>query len=277
MADLRQLLRVRSAYAGHFDANGYLVFVGDLGVVPQVWGVAGSGWPELLVAPPDRAQTIYPGPRSGQLVVGADVGGNEHTQMLYADAGPGAAWRALTDNPDRIHTFGSFAPDGTTISFAANTRNPRWFDICLYDLPTGEVRCVLEHDSSNHAGPFSPDGRWLVVVRSFSNAHKELWLVDIRGREPPRLLTTPNKEATYERPEWSPDGHSLFCLTDAGREFAAPAQLDVASGRMTFVVEPALDVDEATLDPTGQRLAYAVNRDGETEIIVRSLASGGER
>ncbi|MGI9144983.1 MAG: alpha/beta fold hydrolase [Chloroflexota bacterium] len=277
MVDLRQLLRVRSAYAGRFDASGYLVFVADLGGVPQAWGVDGSGWPELLVAPPDRAQTVDPGPRSGQLVVGADVGGNEHTQILYADGGPGAAWRALTDNPDRIHVFGSFAPNAATISFAANTRNQRWFDIYLCDLDTGQTRCVLEHDSTNQAGPFSPDGRWLAVVRSFSNAHKELWLVDTQDRQQPRLLTPPDQDATYERPEWSSDGRSLFCLTNAGREFAAPAQLDVASGRMTFVVEPDLDVDEASLDPTGQRLAYGLNRDGETQIVVRTLASGSER
>jgi dipeptidyl aminopeptidase/acylaminoacyl peptidase len=288
MSDLRQLLRVRSAYGGQFDASGYLVFVADLAGVPQVWGVADSGWPELLVAPPDRAQTVHPGPRQGQLVVGADIGGNEHTQLLYGDAS-GAAWRALTNSPDRIHAFGSFAPNGTTISFAANTRNPRWFDIFLHDLSTGELRCVLEHDSSNRAGPFSPDGRWLVVVRSFSNAHKELWLVDVQAREQPRLLTTPDAEASYERPEWSPDGRTLHCLTDVGREFAAPAQVDIASGHLAFVVEHGpgagpgpelgqnLEIDEATLDPTGQRLAYAVNRDGEAEIVIRTLASGSER
>ncbi len=252
------------------------MFVADLGGVPQVWGVDGSGWPELLVAPPDRAQTIFPGPRSGQLVVGADIGGDEHTQMLYSDAATGGEWRALTDNPERIHTFGSFAPNASTISFAANTRNPRWFDICQYDLASGDVRRVLEHDSTNHAGPFSPDGRWLVVVRSFSNAHKELWLIDVQGAEEPRRLTRPDEHASYERPEWSADGLSLFCLTDAGREFSAPAQLDVASGETRFVVELDLDVDEATLDPTGQRVAYAVNRDGETEIVVRTLASGTE-
>lgn len=276
MSELQQLLRVRSAYAGHFDAAGYLVCVADLGGVPQIWGVGDAGWPELLLAPPDRAQTLHPGPRPGQLIVGADVGGNEHTQLLYTGE-PGAAWRALTSNPDRIHNFGSFAPDGNAISFAANTRTARWFDIFVLDLGTGEVRCVLEHDSSNRAGPFSPDGRWLVVVRSFSNAHKELWLVDVEGREPPRLVSPPDAKATYEGPEWSPDGRSLVCLTDLRREFAAPAQLDVATGQLTFVVEPDLEIDEAALDPTGQRLAYAVNRDGEAEIIVRTLASGSER
>src|SRR5690242_16954983 len=110
--DLQQLLRVRSASAGRFDADGkHLVFVADLSGVPQVWRVAELGWPELQVAPPDRAQIIDPGPRPGQLMVGADVGGNEHTQLLYVDR-PGAAWRALTDDPAHIHNFGSFSPDG---------------------------------------------------------------------------------------------------------------------------------------------------------------------
>src|SRR5438270_8339376 len=115
MVDLRQLLLVRSAYAGRFDASGrHLAFVADLGGVPQAWGVAEKGWPQLLVAPPDRVQTIHPGPVSGQLVVGADIGGNEHTQLLYSDS-PGEAWRALTDDAAHIHSFGSFAGDGATI------------------------------------------------------------------------------------------------------------------------------------------------------------------
>ena len=277
MVDLRQLLLVRSAYAGRFDARGqHLAFVADLGGVPQAWGVAEKGWPELLLAPPDRVQTIHPGPRPGQLVVGADIGGNEHTQLLYTQQ-PGDPWRGLTDNLERIHSFGGFSSDGATISFAANTRTPRWFDIYLRDLATGEVRCLLEHDSTNHVGPFSPDGRWLIVIRSFSNTHDELWLIDVHGIEPPRLLSEPNQEAVYERPEWSPDGRSIYALTDAGRDLAAPARLDVATGQLSFVVEPDFEVDETALDPTGQRLAYVLNRDGEAEIVVRTLDSGAER
>jgi hypothetical protein len=122
---------VRFASAGRFDAGGeYLVCVADLSGVPQVWGVGRRGWPELLLAPPDRAQTVYLGPRSGQLAVGADVDGNEHTQLLYVPES-GATWRALTDDPERIHTFGSFSSDGRQISFAANTRSTRWFDISV--------------------------------------------------------------------------------------------------------------------------------------------------
>jgi dipeptidyl aminopeptidase/acylaminoacyl peptidase len=278
MLDLRQLLRVRSAYAGRFDASGrYLVFVADLAGVPQVWGMplAEHGWPELLVAPPNRAQMIYLGPRPGQLAVGADVGGDEHTQLLYTDQ-PGSPWRALTDDREHIHSFGAFSADGRQISYATNARSQRWFDVYVRDLDSGETRRVLEHDSTNHAGPFSPDGRWLVVIRSFSNTRDELWLVDLQGTAPPRQLTEPNTEAVYHNPQWSPDGRVLFCLTDVGREFAAPARIDVASGKLTYLLEPDLDVDEATIDPTGQRLAYALNRDGEVEVVVRELSSGSQ-
>ena len=276
MLDLRQLFRVRSAYAGRFDASGrHLVFVSDLGQVPQVWGVADGGWPELLVAPPDRAQTVHVGPKPGQLVVGADVGGDEHTQLLYVPEA-GGDWRALTDKPDRIHTFGSWSRDGRRVSFAANTRALRWFDVYVHDVESGETRCVLEHDSTNAAGPFSPDGRWLVVMRSFSLSHRELWLVDLEGDGAPRLLTDPDQEARYDRAEWSPDSRTLYCATNRGREFIAPARIDIDGGQLTYLVELEAEVDEATLDPTGQRLAYAINRDGEAELRIRQLADGCE-
>ena len=277
MVDLQQLLRVRYAYAGRFAADGrYLACVADLAGVPQVWAVKPGGWPELLVAPPDRAQTLYLGPRSGQLVVGADVGGNEHTQLLYVEAA-GQPWRDLTDDAAHIHNFGSFSPDGTTISYAANTRSTRWFDIYVRDLQSGETRRVLEHDSSNRAGPFSPDGRWLVVVRSFASSHQELWLLDLEQGEPPRLLTRPGAEAVYEHAGWSPDGRWLYCLSDLERELAAPARIDVTSGHLEWVTEPELEVDETALDPTGRCLAYALNDDGEARIVVRTLSSGAER
>src|SRR5947199_2016958 len=122
MLELRQLLRARSASAGRFDASGqHLYFVSDLSGVPQVWATSGQQWPELVLAPPDRAQAIYPGPQAGQLIVGADVGGNEHTQLLQSGPTP-QTWQALTDDPAKIHSFGGWSRDGKRISYSANTR-----------------------------------------------------------------------------------------------------------------------------------------------------------
>jgi dipeptidyl aminopeptidase/acylaminoacyl peptidase len=273
MLDLQQLLRARSASAGRFDASGQrLYFVSDLSGVPQVWATSGQNWPELVVAPPDRAQVIHPGPQAGQLIVGADVGGNEHTQLLQSGPTP-QTWQPLTDDSARIHSFGGWSKDGSQISFSANTRTDRWFDVYVRDLTTNTTRRVLEHDSTNRAGQFSPDGRWLVVTRAFSNQHQELWLVDLRGQDAPRLITDPDQEARYQRAQWTPDGSALLCRTDVGREFSTPARLDVTSGQLTALFEPDVDIDETALDPSGRRLAFVRNSEGRAEIIVRDLAS----
>jgi dipeptidyl aminopeptidase/acylaminoacyl peptidase len=279
VVDLRRLLQLRSAYAGRFDAGGtYLTFVADLAGIPQVWAVPlrHPGWPELLLAPPDRAQSIYPGPRPGQLVAAADVDGNEHSQLLYVE-GPGQQWRALTEAPDHIHQFGSFTADGTAISFSDNTRTGRWFDVSVRDLASGQARRLLEDDSTNSAGPFSRDGRSLVVIRQFASSHQQLWLIDVQGLNPPRQLTTPDQPALYQGPEWSADGTSLYVLSDLGRDLAAPARLDLESGKLTYLVDAEAEVDEATIDPTGRLMAYALNRDGAVEVVVRYLDDGFER
>ena len=78
-------------------------------------------------------------------------------------------------------------------------------------------------------------------------------------------MLTPPGEAIYQRPEWTADGRRPVLPERLGREMAAPARLDVASGELSFVVDAELEVDETALDPTGRRLAYTLNRDGEAE------------
>ncbi len=265
---LDRFLNVRAAYGGRFDATGRLVFVSDLGGVPQVWALTREGWPELLVAPPDRAIAVHPGRRAGQLIVSVDVGGNERLGFLSLE---GTRAVPLTEAPDRIHAFGSWSADGGRIAYAANTRNERWFDVYVRDLATGETRRVLEHDSTNRARDFAPDGRGLLVTRSFSNAHQELWLVDLAGPSAPRLVTTDPRPARYADAHWSVDGRAVLCVSDLGRETDAPARISLDDGRLEYVVEPDADVDAMALSSDGRWLAYALNRDGAAELFVRDL------
>lgn len=271
---LERLLNTRWAYGGRFDADGKrLYFVSDLAGVPQVWAAGSERWPELVVATPDRAQAVYPGPRAGTLVVMHDVGGDERNQLLLVD---GARRQPLTDAPTRVHHFGDWSADGWRVSFNANGRDSRWFDVYVRDLRSGETRSVLQDDSTNSGGEFSPDGRWLVVTRVFSSSHQQLWLVDLEGREAPRLLTRDAREAKYESAQWLPDGRRLMLRSDLDREMDAPALLDVESGELHYSVDHDVEADSQTLSRDGRRLAYALNRDGSAEIRVRDLVDGVE-
>ena len=142
MADrLADLFRIRSASAGRFGADGVLHFVADLTGVPQAWALRGTArWPELVLAPADRVQTIHPGPRAGLLVAGTDVGGNEQTQLVLVNDG---AASIVIDDPAHVYRFGAWSPDAQSFAFVANTRDPRWFDVHVFDVGARRAREVL--------------------------------------------------------------------------------------------------------------------------------------
>ncbi len=271
--DLAQLFRIRSAYGGRFDAGGRtLLFVADIAGVPQVWALRPGAWPELVVAPNDRAQSIHPGPRPGQLIVAADSVGNEQTQLLLARDG---AVTALVDDPAHVHRFGSWSTDGRLLSYAANTRDPRWFDVYVRDTESGATRLVLQDDSTNQAGNFSPDGTMLLVSRIFSSSEQELWLVDLAGSAPPRLLTP--TRARYAQARFLSAGTAIVLRTDVDRDTAVPAILPLDGGTPSALLEPDSEVDSLTLAWDGSLLAYALNRDGEDELRIRDLRDGSDR
>ena len=198
---------------------------------------AEGGWPELLVAPPDRAQTIHPGPLPGSSSSAPTSAATSTPSCCTSDA-PGDAWQALTDDPEHIHNFGSFSPDGASISFAANTRTGRWFDVYVRDLDFGRD-AAASSSTTRPIGraPFSPDGALADrrSARSRTRAH-ELWLVDLRGGTAAALADRRRRRGqSTSAPTGAPTVASSTVLTDRGRELSAPARLDVATGELTYL------------------------------------------
>jgi len=71
-------------------------------------------------------------------------------------------------------------------------------------------------------GPVSPDGRSL-LAQTRRAGDESVWTVDLAGaRAEP--LTPHEGTARFRLPRWSPDGRTVYVLTDAGR-----ARLEAAS------------------------------------------------
>src|SRR5262249_32268419 len=109
-----QFLNARSAYGPTVEMSGHrLYFMSDLSGVPALWSLPlgqDGAWPEPLLTGLDRVLAAYPSPRPGRLIVAADAGGTERTQLFLLD-GPGTAPRALTADGSAIHLFGGWHPD----------------------------------------------------------------------------------------------------------------------------------------------------------------------
>ncbi|MFN8485271.1 MAG: S9 family peptidase [Anaerolineae bacterium] len=268
-----RFLNVRAAGGPTFSPDGGRVaFVTDITGVPEVWAVGvQGGWPEQLTFGGERVNFARYAPQGGQLVFGADTGGNE-LQQLYLLSADGAAVRDLTCAPAAMNYWGGWSPDGRQIAFASNRRDPRFFDIYTCDVQTGETACVYASDGMTHAAGFSPDGRWLLLTRVNGSLDEDLLLLDVATRRV-TLITPHEGKAVYHGMSWSADSRGLYLATDQGRQTAALVFLDIVTRQMTLLDAPAWDVEAVALSRAG-RLAYSVNVDGVSELRLLDVTTG---
>jgi dipeptidyl aminopeptidase/acylaminoacyl peptidase len=292
-------LNIRAATGPSFAPDGRTVsFLTNITGVAQLWQVpAAAGWPTQLTFTHESVRGAWYHPRRHELVYAMDTGGDERTQLfLLAGVGGGTdhglgngwTWRALTAQPKAIHSFGGFSRDGQRIAFAANRTDPSRFDIYVQDLPPSDGRQPGKHSAPLadarrvHQGPggyflpvgWSADDRSLLVYRPESNFNQDLYVIDVAGDQA-RLLTPHKGNVQYESPTWSADGKRVYCSTTAqGRDLAALAQIDAASGELTFLDTPPHEVELVVASPRGRWLAYTLNVGGKSEIRLRDLKSG---
>ena len=117
-----RFLNVRSAYGPTFAPDGKrLIFLTDITGVAEVWSIpvdvhaAVPAWPTQLTFRNERIAEVSSSPTADILLLTADVGGNELTQ-LYSLSGDGSLFTELTDRPEVIYTAARWSPDGTRIT-----------------------------------------------------------------------------------------------------------------------------------------------------------------
>lgn len=278
MYRLDQFLSARSAFGPRFSQDGSrLFFLSDMTGAPQLWSVrldAEGRWPEPVAVSFDRVTGAWPAPTSQRLIVAADTGGNERTQ-LYLLERPGVTPRLLTHIPDAIHLFGGWRPDGRQIAYSSNERNARYFDAYLLDLETGERRCVYEGDGTFYASGISRDRQTLLLQEAGSAWEHAVYVCDLATGAARRL--TPDAApavARYRQLAWGADSRAAYCVSDQGRDFLGLAAIDTQTGDLRWLARPEWDIDDFAVSPDGTRIAYQVNVDGYSEVWVHELASG---
>ncbi len=272
-----RFLNARRCYGASFSSDGSRVaFISDLTGVPQAWTMpARGGWPEQITYTDDRVGLVAFSPRSDRLIAGTDVGGNENVQLWLLDAN-GATMRPLTENLAAMHVFGGWAPDGRSIAYASNERDPASFDLIVQDVDTGERRTVYHGDGTFSVECWSPDGQRMIVSRTDSSFNGDLFELDPSTGQA-RLLTAHEGNARFLHPTYRGDGRAVFLLSDLDRDYLALRELDLETNAWRNVFEDDWDVEEYRVAPNGRHVATVTNLEGYSDLIVVDLATGDRR
>ena len=132
---------------------------------------------------------------------------------------------------------------------------------------------TLEDALSNlvSLGPIAPDNHAIVALvrRSGSEA---VALVDLQSARA-ELLTNVEKPARFRQPRFSPDGRTLYVLTDAGRDLLGVDAITVRDRVRKTVYAASAPVDAFAVSDDGHRLAVALEANGLDVFSLLDLSS----
>jgi dipeptidyl aminopeptidase/acylaminoacyl peptidase len=218
----------------------------------------------FFAEPVANALTI---PGGSRFILGRDTGGDEWFQIFTM---------GLTGEPTPLTEAGTrnqsavFSKDGSLLLWSRATKGSADYAILAADPNDPKSRRVVHQGTGNIAPEdISPDKRSALLVRNISNRESRLSLLDLAtGQATPLAFT--QKKALYENARFTPDGRSILVITDADSDVRRLVEIELATGNRS-VVAPDLkwDVENYDLSEDGRTLAYVVNEDGFSRVVVQ--------
>lgn len=228
-------------------------------------------WPLMLTDYPERVSDAAAAPQGPGLVISRDQGANENHQLYWMDLDSKAV-TPLTDNPQAMHIFGDFAPDASQIAYTGNDRNGRDFDLYIQSVSNPkDVRLAKELGGHWEVKRWNPDHTLILQERIVYSVDEHLYQFKDDALLP---LSPHDAAAVFDSPVRTSDG-SLYVRTDYHRDYVGVARLDSPS-QVKFVVAAEADVDLLAGREDSPWLAYALNRDGFSELHLCNTATGAD-
>ena len=261
----------RSATVADWATDGSLLITTRFGTTAQLHRVAGPGMDRRQITfasePIAGAQAI---PGSDRILYGRDTGGDEWFQ-LYVLGADGRSTQ-LTETGTR-NDGAVIARDGRRVYWRQSISGSGDSAILAADPADPASRTVI-HRGTGSIGPddVSPDGRTLLISRTVSNREQKLFTLPVAGGAPKEIAK--GSPALLQGARFTRGGRSVIAISDRDSDVKRLVEFDVASGRMTPVSGASKwNVEDFDLSDDGRVLAYAVNEDGYSKVVVQDLVT----
>jgi len=212
-------------------------------------------------------------PGTGQILYSADQGGNElnHIYLLNEDG----TSTDLTPGEQEKATFRGWSEDKEYMYYESNVRNPQFFD--MYKMKIGDWKPIMlyENNEGLNFTDISDDESIFVLVQSITTSNNKLFLMD---RETGKMteISDPDAPGRYASSGFTRDGSHFYYLSDAGREFTALVEYEIATGTHTTIYESDWDVEYSMLSHNEKYRIIAINEDGKNSMLILEAETGEE-
>ncbi|OON63334.1 S9 family peptidase [Massilia sp. KIM] len=194
-----------------------------------------------------------------------DQGGNElhHVYVRELDG----TERDLTPGDKHRALFAGWRPDGSGFYLATNERDPKFFDVYLYDAGTYARQMVYRNESGMQVSAISRDGQWLALDKPNTTSDSDVYVVNLKTREM-RHVTPHTGPASHSAASFDPESKRLLYTSNAEGEFARILAYDLASGKVEEVAKADWDLLGTDYSRNGRHRVSVVNRDGSIDVRV---------
>lgn len=220
--------------------------------------------------PVGGAKTV---PGKNRFVLTRDTGGDEWFQLFVRDLD--GVGQPLTE-PVTRNQSPVFAKDGSLLVWSRATKGSADYAIMAAD-PADPKSRRLVWQGTGAVGPqdISADKTTVLLGKGISNRENHLMLLDMASGKVTPLDWSVKAKARFEDPRFIDGGKAIVAITNAGTDTRRLVRIDTATGKMTALSrEPGWDVEAYDLSPDGRTIAYTLNEDGYSRVILMPLAGG---
>ena len=211
-------------------------------------------------------------PGKERFVLTRDTGGDEWFQLFVRDL-DGLA-QPLTE-PVTRNQSPVFSKDGALIVWSRATKGSADYAIMAAD-PADAASRRLVWQGTGAVGPqdISADKQTVLLGKGISNRENQLMLLDMASGKVTPLEFSVKARARFEDPRFIDGGKAILAITNADGDFRRLVKIDIATGKMTQLSDTIeWDVESYDLAPDGRTLAYTINEDGFSRVLVSSLTT----
>lgn len=275
VAELRRYQSMREASFAGFVGDELLISTrfGELNQIHRVSTALGMRRQLTFVDELIRQVAVQPGGR--RIAFTLDRGGSEDTQIYVWDMASGNEVM-VSDGESRNGAL-NWSRTGEKLAYTSTRRDGASNDIWVARVDGEEPPAVVLEATDGYswaASDWSSDADTLLVQHYVGSTESDLSLLDLDSGEK-RELSGADGQSRNLAVGFGPDDRGVFYLTDKNSDYLQLVYRELSENAVDLIVTRDIpwDVSAAVMSDDRKRMAFAVNREGYSDLYLLDPAS----